>query len=370
MKAEVVGEIGYMKKILFYINAIHYGGAERVIVNLANEFSQNGYKVILVTSFRDKEEYPLEKTVHRLSLEENELMQNSLKKNISRIADLRRICKREEPDIVVSFMAEANFRALLATMLLGIKTVISVRNDPQREYPNFAYKAAAALLYPFASGCVFQTEDARKYFSKATRKKSKIILNQVDKKFYEIKYEGVRKDIVTVGRLEKQKNHRLLMDAFAKIAGDFPKDNLLIYGDGSLRQSLTGYAQSLGLENRIILKGISRDIQETIKDAKLFVLSSDFEGLPNTVMEAMTLGIPVISTDCPCGGPRMLIEDQKNGILVPVKDACKMAEAMKSVMEDREFAGKLSRSAKERSLDFSPEKVFCEWEQYILSVCR
>lgn len=359
-----------MKKLLFYINAIHHGGAERVMVNLANEFSRKGYKVILVTSFRDKEEYTLDKTVCRESLEGTELVQSSLKKNISRTAKLRKICERERPDVVVSFMAEANFRAILATRLLGIRTVISVRNDPRREYPDFAYKAAAKILYPMASGYVFQTEDAKNHFSRSIRGKSKIILNHVDEKFYKTNYEGERKDIVTVGRLEKQKNHKLLMDSFAKISGDFPEDNLVIYGDGSLRKSLAEYAAALGLGKRIIFKGAAMGIQDKIKDAKLFVLSSDYEGLPNAVMEAMTLGIPAVSTDCPCGGPRLLINCGENGVLVPVGDADKMAEAMKSILADREFAGKLSRNAKKKSIDFAPEEVFREWEHYLLEVSR
>lgn len=359
-----------MRKLLFYINAIHHGGAERVMVNLANEFSRRGYAVILVTSFYDKKEYALDQMVRRESLEGVELVQGSLKKNFSRIVKLRKICKRERPDVVVSFMAEANFRAILATRLLGIKTVVSVRNDPQREYPNFAYKTVAKILFPLASGYVFQTEDAKNHFPRSIQDKSRIILNHVDKKFYKTNYEGDRKDIVTVGRLEKQKNHKLLMDAFAKIAGDFPEDNLSIYGDGSLRQSLSDYAASLGLENRIAFKGLAMDIQEEIKGAKLFVLSSDYEGLPNAVMEAMTLGIPVVSTDCPCGGPRLLIDSGENGVLVPVRDADKLAKAMKSVLEDGCFAGKLSQRARERSLDFAPEEVFGEWEQYILEISR
>jgi glycosyltransferase involved in cell wall biosynthesis len=357
-----------MSRLLFYINAIHHGGAERVMVNLANEFSRRGYTVILVTSFRDEKEYELDPLVRRESLEDSEIDQGSLKKNISRIAKLRRMCKRERPDVVVSFMAEANFRAILATRLLGVKTVISVRNDPKREYPNLAYKAAAKLLFPFASGYVFQTEDARNHFPKGIQDKSKIILNQVDEKFYNANYEGERKDIVTAGRLGKQKNQKLLIDAFAKIAGDFPEDNLVIYGDGSLRRSLSEHAAALGLQDRIIFKGVVTEIQEKIKGAKLFVLSSDYEGLPNVVMEAMTLGIPVVSTDCPCGGPRLLIDSGENGVLVPVGDAEKLGEAMKSVLGDSGFAEKLSRNARKRSLDFAPDEVFREWEQYLLDV--
>jgi glycosyltransferase involved in cell wall biosynthesis len=357
-----------MKKIMFYINAIHHGGAERVMVNLANMFSQRSYEVLLVTSFLDREEYALSSNVRRLSLEENDIDQSFIKKNVTRINKLREICKKERPDILVSFMAEANFRAILATRFLGIKTLISVRNDPRQEYLSLLFKAAAKILYPFASGCVFQTEDAKMWFSRTVQKKSRIILNQVDEKFYRVNLKGDRRDIVTVGRLESQKNQKLLIEAFAQIAKDFPEDNLRLYGDGELRQSLAGLAASLGISNRISFMGACMDIQDKIKDARIFVLSSDYEGLPNAVMEAMALGIPVISTDCPCGGPRLLIKNNINGILVSTGNKEELTQAMRRLLSDKKYTKKISVNAKIRAMEFRPEKVFEMWEDYINSI--
>lgn len=354
-----------MKKILFYINTIHYGGAERVMVNLANKFSNQGYEVVLVTSFYAKEEYILNNKVKRLSLEDKDLKQSFIKKNFSRTFKLRKICKGEKPDIVISFMAEANFRAIVATMFLNIKTLISVRNDPNKEYPNMLYKVMAKILYPLASGCVFQTEDAKKWFPKRIQKKSKIILNHVDEKFYKVKFEGEKKDIITVGRLEPQKNHKLLIEAFSQIADEFPNENLIIYGDGSQKQNLKELTKKLGIEERVVFMGTCIDIQEKIKNAKLFVLSSNYEGLPNVVMEAMTLGIPVISTDCPCGGPRMLIENDKNGVLVSVDNVDEMSDAIRSVLGNLTFADSLSYNAKITSKKFEPNKVFKVWKNYV-----
>jgi len=355
-------------KILFYINAIHHGGAERVMVNLANMFGENRYEVILVTSFYDKEEYLLNSKVKRLSLEDDNLQQSCIKRNITRVCRLRKICKNEHPDILVSFMAEANFRAILASLFLGIKTLISIRNDPDKEYPNILYRLMAKFLYPLASGCVFQTEDAKKWFSTRIQRKSKIILNQVDEKFYKINYDGIRKSIVTVGRLEHQKNHNLLIEAFAKISNEFPTVNLEIYGDGSLKKILMNLTTSLGIENRVVFMGSSMDINEKIKDAKLFVLSSDYEGLPNAVMEAMALGLPVISTNCPCGGPTLLINNNVNGILVDVGNKSELAEAMRRILSNEDFAKHISDNARIRALEFQPQKVFEVWEEYIVTI--
>jgi UDP-N-acetylglucosamine:LPS N-acetylglucosamine transferase len=165
-----------MKKILFYINSIHYGGAERVIVNLANEFSKRNYKVVFVTSFKDNKEYILDESIERITLEENNLKKSFIKKNIFRTLNLRKVYKHHKPNIVISFMAEPNFRAIAASMFLNIKNIISVRNDPNKAYPNILYRIVARILYPFADGCVFQTDDAKKWFSNSIQKKSKIIL--------------------------------------------------------------------------------------------------------------------------------------------------------------------------------------------------
>ncbi len=357
-----------MKKILFYMNSIHFGGAERVIVNLANKFSDRDYEVIFVTSFKCNEEYTLQNKINRLILEEKDIQQSFFKKNFFRTIKLRKVCKIEKPDIVISFMAEPNFRAIVATMFLGIRTLISVRNDPNKEYPNRLFRLISKILYPLASGCVFQTEDAQKWFSKGIQKKSKIILNHVDEKFYKVNFKGKRKNIVTVGRLEPQKNHKLLIEAFSKIANDFLDENLVIYGDGSQVQKLGKLTKKLGIEDRVIFMGATKEIQEKIKDAKVFVLSSDYEGLPNVVMEAMTLGLPVISTDCPCGGPRMLIGNNKSGILVEVCNTEEMVNAMRKILSDSAFAECLSNNAKITARKFEPDKVFKQWEKYVKQI--
>lgn len=357
-----------MKKFLFYINAIHHGGAERVIVNLANKFSSKNYEVVLVTSFYDKEEYTLNSKVKRLSLEDKEINASFFKRNFNRTLKLREICKSEKPDIVVSFMAEANFRSIIATMFLGIKTLISVRNDPNKEYPNVLFRFMAKILYPFASGCVFQTEDAKRWFSKKVQRKSKIIMNQVDDEFYQINYNGERKNIVAVGRLEPQKNHKLLIKAFSMIANDFPEEKLIIYGGGSLYNELVKYVDGLGLTARVIFKGPTLNIQNKIYNSKLFILSSNYEGLPNVIMEAMALGVPIISTDCPCGGPRMLIENNKSGVLVKPNDVQDLAYAMKLILSDTCLADYLSKNAKKASKKFESNNVYNTWESYILQI--
>jgi glycosyltransferase involved in cell wall biosynthesis len=319
-------------KLMFYINAIHHGGAERVMVNLANHFANIGHDVILVTSFRDSWEYSPSKKVRRVSLFEC-AVGNFIARNIKLTLALRTLLKKENPESLISFMAEPNFRAVAASFGMQHKKIISVRNDPNKEYPNLVFRTLAKILYRFANHVVFQTEDARKWFPVAIQKKSSIILNPVDEIFYKTKFEGQRRDIVTTGRLVPQKNHKLLICAFAKIA-DKTEDNLYIYGEGELRSELEQLVSKLKLQNRIFLPGAVKNVADTIKSAKLFVLSSDYEGMPNSLMEAMALGIPCISTDCPCGGPRMLLN---KSFLLATRDETQLENALWRIIDNQNF---------------------------------
>lgn len=355
-----------MKKLMFYINAIHHGGAERVMVNLASQFCNKGYNVILVTSFKSEWEYPLDSRVKRVILTTNS--GNFIQKNIIRTFLLRKEIKREKPDVVVSFMAEANFRALIATIGTGAKNIISVRNDPNREYPNRLYKLLAKTLYRTSEGIVFQTKDAQNWFPKAIKKKSFIIMNQVDENFFisdNVPY-CERRGIYTTGRLTSQKNQKLLIRAFSHIKDEID-DNLYIYGEGELKEELQTYINELGLQKRAFLMGASRTVAEDIKKAKVFVLSSNFEGCPNSLMEALALGIPSVSTDCPCGGPRML--SKLDGcMLVPCCDEKKLSDCIYSIATDSELSNKLSVNAKKTSMLFKSEKIISDWERCINSI--
>lgn len=242
--------------------------------------------------------------------------------------------------------------------------MISIRNAPEKEYPNLFFKIMAKTLFNFADGIVFQTEEAKAWFNEKIQRKSKIIFNQVDQCFYDSNFAGERRDIVTTGRLVSQKNHKLLINAFSKVV-DFTNDRLFIYGDGILKHELHKQIEELGLENRVFLQGTISNVSETIKSAKLFVLSSDYEGMPNSLMEAMALGIPCISTDCSCGGPRLLLSDIDKRLLVKVGDIEDMAKSMKNLLLSEEELERIGKLLKKKSMEFSPEKVIFMWEEYL-----
>lgn len=355
-------------KILFYINAIHDGGAERVMVNLAKYFSDTGYETILVTSFIDTWEYKIEGNVKRLTLEEKEIKQGRIKRNFSRIVKLRDILKKEKPDVAVSFMAEPNFRLLIASLGLNVKTIVSVRNDPNKEYAGKIGKFVGKWILPIADGCVFQTKEAQEWFPERLQRKSTIIFNAVKEEFFHIERTPMVGEIVACGRLVSQKNHKLLIDAFAEVVKEHPYARLKIYGEGSLRDVLQEQINKLGLQENAFLMGATNDVAKALQTADLFVLSSDYEGMPNALMEAMAAGVPCISTDCPCGGPRELFRELLYNQLISIKDKNSMAEKIDMFLSaDKEGKTRLARKTKELAKCFSSIKINSFWENYIES---
>lgn len=361
-----------MKKILLYIDKMYHGGAQRVMSNLAEYFCSKGVDVTLVNDFPPNaniEEYFLPEKVKRVFLRKD-LNGNKIIKNIKRLAKLRTTIQREKPDVVLSFLGRPNIRMLLATLGLPTKKIVSVRNDPNKEYaPGGAKKWFCRQLFRAADGCVFQTEDASLYFPKAVRTKSKIILNPVGESFYKTKRAKQTRDVITAGRLEPQKNHAFLIDAFSIISHEFPDDKLVIYGEGSLRAELLSQIKQLDLQDIVILAGDTNKMNEKLAKASVFVLSSNFEGLPNALMEAMAIGVPVISTDCPSGGPRTLIQDGKNGFLVECNERIDLANKMRVLLSDEEMRQKFTEAGKASAMSFRAQVIMNNWEEYIWGVC-
>lgn len=358
-------------KILFYINVLSGGGAERVIANLSNQFATDNNEVLLVTTYSTPNEYSIIDKVNRINLENREVKyKNRFTQNIKRIKLLRSIIKRYKPDAVVSFMEEPNFRNIVATAGLPVKTIVSVRNDPKKEYYGRIGDFIAFFLMPFADGCVFQTEDACNYFPKRLRKKSAIIFNSVKEDFYNIKRKPLEGKIVNIGRISKQKNQKLLIEAFYEVVTNFPNAKLEIYGEGPLNNDIIQLIKNYSLVDSVSLKGNVNNIPQVLAETDIFVLSSDFEGMPNALMEAMAMGIPCISTDCPCGGPRMLLENGKNGILVPVGDVKELSKALDLLLSNVKMKKYLGKNAKEKANKFMPNEIYYEWKSYIQKVVQ
>ena len=219
------------------------------------------------------------------------------------------------------------------------------------------------------NGLVFQSEGARDFFPEVVKHKSIVIHNSVNVPQDKYPIPAIReRRIINVGRLHPQKNQKLLINAFSKIAKSFPDYTLEIYGDGELHDELQGRINLCGLVDRVILHPSRKDIWDCIYKASLFVLTSDYEGMPNALMEAMALGLPCISTDCRPGGARTLIEDGKNGFVVPLRQTDNLAQAMTLCLSNPELSEKLAVNARKLSETHSEKVLFDKWERFVMSI--
>lgn len=356
-------------KIAFLISQLSGGGAERVISNLANMFAKQGHDIIVITVSKSDNEYYISKDIKRFVLNDPTINYKCFPKPFVRTSRLRKICKTEKPDVLIAFMGNVLYYSIFATLGLHTKSIVSIRNDPNFLYKGKLKKILAKLLLPIADGCVFQTEDAKKWFPRRMQKKSRIIFNPISDDFYETPYSPMEWKVMTCGRLVKQKNHEMLINAFSYVVKHQPKAKLYIFGDGPLKEQLMEQICFLGLQNNVFLLGRVNNVYERISSATVFVLSSDVEGAPNALMEAMAIGIPCISTDCPCGGPKMLLGDNENGILIPVGNIDAMFENIMFLLNNEQARVVYSRNAKLKALNFKGAQIYEEWLKYVESIC-
>ena len=353
-------------RILFLITGMVSGGAERVMANLSNGLQKKGHKIRIVVMKKAETDYYLDDSIEFVGADAVDKKGNN--KFFKGLFFYIKNVKEYKPDIIVSFLPKTNIIAMACRLVVLKNPVITCeRADPMAR--KGIIKALNNYMFPLADGCAFQTRMAREYYKIKDSSKTAVLNNPLDCSFNIKPYSGKRKkEIVAVGRLSEQKNHKLLIDAFFKISKKYPDYCLKIYGDGLLEAKLKRHISNLKLSDRVYLLGRVNDVKEAIYESALFVLSSNFEGMPNALLEAMSIGLPCISTDCRVGGPSELIENRENGILVPVGDADKMAEMIDTLLSDYYLADKISQNANKIYERFSMKNVIDEWENFIYKI--
>lgn len=354
-------------KLMIHINSLEKGGAERVVATLADEFVKMGIDVILATEWTGKKEYEVDTRVRRINVgltDEEESFDGKKKRNI-RKERLRELIKEEKPDVVYAFCRNANYRAILAAKGTGVPVIFSVRSDPKIDYASKKHKFIGNTLYKMSAGGVFQTDEAMGFFSKKVQKKSAVIINPLNEKYLDIKMAAERrKAVVSVGRFHDAKDHMTLIKAMEIVLKKHPDYVLELYGDRSEDNTydvITEYVKNNGLADKVLFMGNRNDLEERIVDASVFVLSSKYEGMPNALMEAMAMSLPVVSTDCPCGGPAFLIDEGINGILCKVGNPKEMAAAINKLIECPAQANEIAKKAGEITKIASPEIIAKQW---------
>lgn len=343
-----------MKKILFVSNRLIGGGSERVLVALANAFAEKGYDTSIL-SYLDGDTYPISDKVQVYSL-------HGIGNKAKRILAIRRMLRQLRPDAVIAFEFFVNMQVILAHLGMRSRLIVSERNDPARRGGGFPNRYIRNVLYHFCHTLVCQTTDAKAYFPASVQKRAVIIPNPIKADLPPV-WEGAHQSmVVNFCRLQKQKNLPLLVDAFGDFCGKHPEYAMTIYGDGEEKEGLEAYIRQQGLQDAVTLHESVPDVHRRIADSAMFVSSSDYEGLSNSMIEAMAMGLPTICTDCPVGGARMVIADGENGLLTPVGDRAALAAAMCRIAEDAELAAKLGSNGRKIRETLSIGDIADVWE--------
>ncbi len=351
--------------ICFCVDSMGSGGAERVVANLSSFFIESHEDVsIIMTSVKEKKSfYALNEKVKLFCICEGS---NKKINPIKRIKLLKKTIKHINPDVVISFLPHVNVYTAFALKGLKIPHVVSERNNPYIDPQNKLLRFLKESVFKRADGCVFQAKDAQKYYAGNIKGKSAVIYNPINLQWVPKDFSFEReKKVVSVGRLTAQKNFCMLIKAFKEFSNSHKEYVLEIYGDGQEKQNLIRYAKDLGIENKVLFMGNCKTWHEQAYKASMFVLSSNYEGMPNALLEAMAIGIPSISTDCPIGGPKEIIIDGKNGFLVPVGDYKALAEKMELIAKDEKLSKVFTKESNKIIEKISCESIGKQWVNFL-----
>lgn len=358
-----------MKKIVFIIEQLYGGGAERATAALMNELCKDAEVHLVATYNYDiSKDYPTDGRIIKHTF--NGSSNSRIGLFGKRISFLRRTISAIDPMCAVS-LAGCGTKALLTIALLGtgIPLVLSERNDPKHWPESKLLRILRPLIYSMSDGLVFQTREARDYFSTRIARKSEVICNPISDNLLP-RYDGERKPrIVNCCRLVPQKNLDLLLNSFSDISEEFPGVTLEIWGDGPEKERLENKVRDMKMDDRIILHGYTENIHALMCESAMFVSSSDYEGISNSMLEAIALGVPTVCTDCPAGGARETICDGINGLLVPVRDREALADAMRKVLSNPALAERMSYNGCKLREEISVQVIAGKWMSYFEKVC-
>ena len=352
-------------KIALFISSLSGGGAERVASNLANYLSNNKFDVTILTMSDIEDTYTINHSIKRDYLLRNSERKNIIYNNIMRYKNLKRyLIMHKEIDCYIVMLPIPIFMLTSLRKYTNAKIIMAERNNP------LSYKLYKRCLMKYAQnrcdGLVVQTKVIGDWY----KVKNKIVIpNAINPEILSID-EKMKEDkkIVAVGRLDKQKNYPLLINAFKKVYLDYPGLKVEIYGKGKLENKLKAMTKKMCLDDKIIFKGYVNNISKQISNAKIFVMTSDFEGMPNALIEAMCLGLPCISTDFDGGGARELIENGINGIIIKKNDEYGLVNSIKQLLDDKKLTNKIKNNAKELRRKLSYDTIYNEWKKYIEEV--
>jgi len=352
-----------MKRILFLTSSLTSGGSERVVSLLANKFVEKGYGVEIALLKYEDVFYPIDKRI-RVHIAKIEAGGN----NILRVMRwLRMHVRQSSPDVVIAFTEGVYCAAICAMIGINTPIISSERNDPAFMSP--ARKLLRRIFLRRTTWLVVQTERIKQYFNRQIQEKTSIIYNPVNERVYGVETCNCRqKRITNVARLYPQKNQNMLIDAFSELSERFPEWTLDIYGVGPLHDELQAHIDKLRMDNRIFLKGQSDKVIDELNQSRIFCLSSDFEGMSNAMIEAICLGVPIVSTQV--SGTEEFLRNGENSLLIDVGEKEQLKDALETLMGDEMMQKKFSEELLKLKDNFQIDEIVMQWENLVLQVAQ
>ncbi|SHF79981.1 GalNAc-alpha-(1-_4)-GalNAc-alpha-(1-_3)-diNAcBac-PP-undecaprenol alpha-1,4-N-acetyl-D-galactosaminyltransferase [Arenibacter palladensis] len=356
------------QKIAFVIPSLGAGGAERVVSTLANALI-NDYEVYIITFIKVVPFYKLHKDVQLMYCVDNvppsRNIFNALKSNYILLKKINAIIKTEKIQLLIGFLTSANVLSVLAAKSNSIPSIISERNNPNKNNTNKFWKLLKNFSYPKANYLVVQTNKIKEYYTSSVDEKKLIILpNPISAELSAKRDNEAFKEnvILNVGRLTNQKAQDVLIKSFSQIEDKNWK--LLIIGEGPKKKEYQKLIEKLDLKDRVIIKSKTKNIDKYYNSSRIFAFSSIFEGFPNALIEAMHFGIPCISTDCPTG-PSELIKDGINGFLIPMNKEQVLTEKINQLISKEDLRLSFGKNGQKTVDKFKVDSVVERWNKII-----
>lgn len=362
-------------RILLLTNSIGFGGVEKNVAFVANSLADKGHDVAIL-NFNSTGNY-VNKVQQVFS--ENVVVYtynatSSRFKHIKKIIFTLRSTQNFLPDIIVGFTAFPSYIAKLVSIIKGIPSVMTERGNPYETINVNNLKSRIELFFINKSaGGVFQTKGATAFYSEGLQQKSVIIPNPIyiNTNITVKKFSKREKSVVSVGRLDNyQKRYDIMITAFALFSKRHSDWCLKLYGDGKDKAQIMQWCKDACISDKVKFMGVSEVPMEDICNSGIFLITSDYEGISNALLEAMAIGLPCVSTDSQPGGARFLIKDRENGRLVECRNVVNIADALCDYVDNPNFADFCGQNAREVVVRFDKDIIAQSWETYLLRIAK
>lgn len=362
-----------MRRILFIANSISFGGASKMLCFVAESLAARGHEIVIVNLRATENVTEYERTIAGVEVVTLDMVPNGKNRHIYRIGKIKKIAQEKRSDVIIGFTSFPNMYVSMIGKLLHIPSIISERGDPNRTISNSIKDKIVTFIINRSNGGVFQTEGAKGFYGNGLQKRGVIIPNPIfiNEDIPQISYEQREKTVVSVGRLDNdQKRLDIMLKSFSIFAENHPEYILKIYGRGIQEAEIKQWCIELNIKDKVKFLGLTTQPMQDIARDGMFLITSDYEGISNSLLEAMAVGLPCVSTDHTPGGARFLIQDHENGLLAPIADVEALAKAMCEFAENPELAKKCGENAQDVVNRFDPSRIIDMWENYINKVCR